>query len=82
LTLRGGNNRPSNAGGAVMWIKTVYGAVSERFIVRIERDNGGTLFHLVDGSTARSNLLFDIDDSGQLVMIDLDDDDSDSDVPF
>ena len=65
-----------------MWIKTVYGAVSERFIVRIERDNGGTLFHLVDGSTARSNLLFDIDDSGQLVMIDLDDDDSDSDVPF
>jgi hypothetical protein len=66
----------------VRWIPTIYGAVSERYIVRVERDNGGTLFHLVDGTTARSNLLFDIDDDGRLVMIEPPDDDSDSDVPF
>ena len=59
------------------WIKTTYGAVNEAFVIRVERDNGGTLFHLADGSTAHSVMLFDIDDDGQLVMIEPIDDDDD-----
>jgi hypothetical protein len=56
------------------WIPTTYGAVSERFVIRVERDSGGTLFHLVDGNTARSPMLFDVID-GELTQIEPIDDD-------
>jgi hypothetical protein len=62
------------------WIPTTYGAVSERFIIRIERDDNGSLLFLTDGSKARTPLLFDVVD-GELQMIEPDDD-SGSDVPF
>jgi hypothetical protein len=64
-----------------MWIKTLYGWCNSAYVVRIERDNGGSLLHLIDGSVVRSNLLFDVDDNGKLEMIEPDDDDWE-DCPF
>jgi hypothetical protein len=64
----------------MMWIETLYGACNSAYVIRLERDNGGTLLHLIDGSVVRSNLLFDVVD-GKLELIEPDDD-SDSDCPF
>jgi hypothetical protein len=58
----------------MMWIETTTGAINSRYVIRVERDKDGTVLHLVDGTTARSPMLFDVV-NGQLAVIEPIDDD-------
>jgi hypothetical protein len=66
-----------------MWIPTDSGAVNAEHVIQIERTANGCVLRMVDGSTARSAMMFEITDDGELRTLEPEDlDDDDSDVPF